>query len=270
MLTVACFLVGLGVGIVLNSLADNLPPDQFGFRNPPRRPHCRYCGAAHAPLHWLALVSFLARRGRCEHCTAPRRLRHVVVELVTGLSLAGVWLWAGGDPGKFVPAAIIAVIFILITVIDVEHRLILHVVVIPSAIIVGLIGILTPNRGPVKTLVGGLGGYGLVLGVFFLGQVFSLVIARLRGQALDEVAFGGGDVNLAGVVGLTLGWPAVLLALFTTVVAAGLFSFGYVLVQSLRRRYSLFTPLPYGPFLALGALLVHFYGKEFAAWLGGR
>jgi leader peptidase (prepilin peptidase)/N-methyltransferase len=200
-----------------------------------------------------------------------------VVEVVAGLSLAYAWNWAGGPTrgvydgaGKFLAGAIILLVFILITVIDVEHRLILHVVVLPAAAVIGLIGFLTPGRGPVKTLLGGLAGYGLVLGIFLLGQFFSLVVARLRGQALDEIAFGEGDVNLAGVAGLTVGWPGVLVALFVAVIASGLFSLGYVLVQTVRRRYSLFTPLPYGPFLALGALLVYFFGKPLAAWYLGR
>lgn len=277
MTSLVFFLIGLGAGILLNSLADNLPPDALGVRRMPTRPRCRACGAAHAPVYWLALVSVLVRGGRCEHCSAPRPLRHVVVEVVTGLSLAYAWNWAGGptrgvfdSAGKFLAGAVVLLVLILITVIDVEHRLILRVVVLPAAALLGLISFFTPGRGPVNTLLGGLAGYGLVLGLFLFGQVFSLVVARLRGQALDEIAFGGGDVNLAGVVGLTVGWPGVLVALFVAVIASGLFSLGYVVVQSLRRRYSLFTPLPYGPFLALGALLVYFFGKPLAAWYLAR
>lgn len=277
MTSLVFFLVGLGAGVLLNSLADNLPPDALGVRRMPTRPRCRTCGATHAPVYWLALASVLARGGRCEHCSAPRPLRHAVVEVVAGLSLAYAWNWAGGptrgvydSAGKFLAGAIILLVFILITVIDVEHRLILHVVVIPAAAMVGLIGFLTPGRGLVKTLLGGLAGYGLVLGIFLLGQVFALGVAWLRGRPLDEVAFGEGDVNLAGLVGLTVGWPGVLVALFVAIFASGVFSIGYILVQSVRRRYALFTPLPYGPFLALGALLLYFFGKPLAAWYLGR
>ena len=271
------FLVGLGAGVLLNSLADNLPPDSQGVRRMPARPHCRTCGAPHAPVYWLALVSVLTRAGRCEHCSAPRPVRQAVVEVVTGLSWAYAWNWAGGpthglfdSAGKFFAGVIVLLVFILITVIDIEHRLVLHIVSLPAAVTCSLIGFLTPGRGPMKTLLGGLAGYGLVLGIFLLGQVFSLGVAWLRGRPLDEVAFGGGDVNLAGVVGLTVGWPGVLLALFVAVMASSVFSVGYILVQSVRRRYTLFTPLPYGPFLALGALLVYFFGKPLATWYLGH
>ena len=269
-MTLFLFFTGLGVGILLNSLADNLPPDEFGLRRAPGRPRCRYCGAAHRPAYWLALASLLVRRGRCEHCGGPRRLRVVGVEVATGLSFAYLWSWAEGQAFRFLAAAIVLTLFLLITIIDLEHRLILWVVIYPSAAIVALIGLLSPDREPQKTLIGGAVGYGLVLGLFLLGEAFSRVIALARGQPLEEVAFGWGDVNLAGVVGLAVGWSGVLFAVLIAVFAAGLFSLGYLLVQRLRGRYTAFTPIPYGPFLVLGALAIYLYGKELAAAYAGR
>src|SRR5687767_12466491 len=101
LILIILFLLGLGLGIVINSLADNLPPDEIGARHAPTLPRCRYCGATHQPFYWLALMGFLFRGGQCEHCAALRKLRHVVVELGTGLSLAYLWGWAGQDLGKF-------------------------------------------------------------------------------------------------------------------------------------------------------------------------
>ena len=76
--------LGLAFGIVLNALADDLPPDELGLRHPLRLPHCAYCGAAYAPRYWLALGHWGMQRGRCEHCGAARLLRHVLVELIMG------------------------------------------------------------------------------------------------------------------------------------------------------------------------------------------
>ena len=266
MLSLFAFFLGLLAGVAISSLADDLPPDELGVRRRPAWPRCRYCGATHAPRYWLASMTFLLWRGRCEHCTAPRRVRHVAVELGTALGLAGAALWAGGDWLKFLPAAVIVVIFILIAVIDIEHRLILHVVILPAAVIIGLMNSLAPDRGVQKTLQGGLVGYGIWWGIFMFAQLFSAVMARLRGRPLEEIAFGGGDVNLGGVVGLTVGWSAVLFTLPITIFSAAAFSLLYIVAQSLRRKYSLFTALPYGPFLIFGALVMYFYGKEFADW----
>ena len=96
------------------------------------------------------------------------------------------------------------------------------------------------------------------------------MVARLRGQPLDEVAFGGGDVNLGAVVGLTVGWPGVLVALVIAILAGGVYSLGYVIVQLARRRYNPYAAIPYGPFLILGALTVDLFGRQLAAWYLGR
>jgi leader peptidase (prepilin peptidase) / N-methyltransferase len=261
---VLIFALGLALGIPLNMLADDLPPDELGLKRPLRRPHCAYCGVDYAWRHWLAVGHWLMRRGRCEHCGGARRLRPVVVELLMGLGLAGLWVWAKGDWTAFGPAAVLAFIFALITIIDIEHRLILWGVVLPAAVVIGIMQAV--NHGGWKTLWGGLAGYGLVAGMFLLGQLFSAGLARLRGRPIDEVAFGSGDVNLAALVGLAVGWPEMLLVLMVTIFSGGAFAFLYLIVQTLRRRYNAYTAIPYGPFFVLGAAVVYLYGRDFAAW----
>ncbi len=271
------FILGMALGAIVNSLADNLPPDAEDRRYPPRRPRCPACGQAYDPTVMLALAGLVLRRGRCEHCGAPRPWRPVVVELAAGLALAYAWIWAGQAAGpaldmglRFAGAAVVLLTFLLVVVIDIEHRLILWSVVVPSAIALAVVCSLMPGHGVLKTLIGGAAGYGIALAIFLLAELFARLLQRLRGQPLSEVAFGGGDVNLAGLVGLAVGWPGVILALTITVLAGGLYSLGYMVVQVFRRRYVPFSALPYGPFLVLGALMIFFYGKELAAiWLAG-
>ena len=132
---------------------------------------------------------------------------------------------------------------------------------LPAAVVLGAIGILDPGRGAVKVLTGGLAGAGSFYLLYLMGGVFARAMARARGRPIDEVAFGFGDVTLAGLIGLIVGWPAVVLALLIGILAAGVFSLGHVLVSLLRRSYSAFTPIPYGPFLILGASLVYYGGR---------
>lgn len=271
-------LLGLGFGIVLNSLADNLPPDAEDRRYPPRRPRCRQCGQAYPPADWLALAHWLRRGGRCPHCGARRPVRPVTVELACAAALPYLWLWASGPADgalsaslRFVAAATVVLVFILIVVIDVEHRLILWSVVWPAAIAIALLGIITPGHGLAKTLWGGLAGYGITFGIFLLAELFARLLQRLRGRTLDEVAFGGGDVNLAAIVGFAVGWPGIILSLLIAVLAGGVFSFMYIVVQVIRRRYVPYSAVPYGPFLVLGALSIYLYGKDLAAiWLASH
>jgi leader peptidase (prepilin peptidase)/N-methyltransferase len=184
----------------------------------------------------------------------------LVVEL---LALASaVWLYQR-DPrlAVFLPGLLVGLVFLLIAVIDIEHRLVLRVVVVPSAVVLAAIGALQPHRGPVKVLLGGVAGFLILWLMYLLGLAFSRWIARRRGTPLEEVAFGFGDVMLGGLIGLVVGWPGVIIAVVTGVLLAGVFSLGYVAVMSLRRRYSSFTPIPYGPFLLAGACLVYYGGR---------
>lgn len=257
-------LIGWAVGGALNVLADDLPPDEHGQPNAVQPPHCHGCGHWFEPTQWLAIVHF-AQGGWCRYCGARRRWRALWVELLSAILFAGLWFWAQAEVGRFYAAATISSIFLLITIIDIEHRLILWRVVWISAIILLIIGVASPDRGWQKTLLGAAVGYGLVFGLFLLGQGYMWLVARWRGQPLDEIAFGGGDVNLAGLIGLALGWSGVLVALFVGILAGGLFSLGYIVVQLMRGKYNPHSAIPYGPFLVLGAMLVYLFGRTVLA-----
>ena len=182
------------------------------------------------------------------------------------VELAGIggatWLYLRDPrPSVLLPGIAVGLVFLLIAVIDIEHRLIPHIVVVPAALGLGLLQILDPSRGAARTLLGGLAGAGSFFLLYLMGEAFARLLARARGRALDEVAFGFGDVTLAGLIGLIVGWPAVVLALLVGILTAGLFSLGYLLVMLARRRYTAFTPIPYGPFLILGASLVFYGGR---------
>lgn len=264
---VAAAIAGLLVAVALNALADDLPPDEFGVRRPPRPPRCAYCGRAHWPLLWSALAASLLWRGQCEHCGAPRRLRALLVELASAVAYA--YLAARyGPSAQFAFSAYVVAVMILVTVTDLEHRLILRAVVYPAAGLALVAGGLI--NGWAKTLAGGAAGFGIVYLVYWLGWAFGAAVTRLRGRPLAEVPFGGGDVNLAGFVGLAVGWPGVALALLIAVLSAGVGGLAYLMVMLIRRRYSPFSAIPYGPFLALGGLVILIWGKEFAAWYFGR
>lgn len=264
--------VGLVLGIGLNSLADNLPPDVAGVRRGPRPPRCAQCGQVEPPGLWWATARWLVRGGRCPHCQHRESLRPVLTEWAAGLGLAYLWFWAAGQGYQFFTASVIWLTFLLLTVIDLEHRLILGNVIWPTVVAIAVLNSLDPSRGPVKTLIGGGVGYLLVGLLFFLGQFYGRVVAQARGEPLEEVVFGGGDVNLAAAIGVATGWSGILFALVITVFAGGFFSLGYIVVQVLRRRYNPHTPIPYGPFLVFGGLVMYLYGPEFVNWYlrGGR
>ncbi|HMK08967.1 MAG TPA: prepilin peptidase [Anaerolineales bacterium] len=246
--------LGCLAGAAVNWLADVLPVHRRLVR-----PRCPACHGPRPPSSWLGLLDAFGG-GRCRYCGRRRGLRPPLTELVS----AGfaVWLYARQPhPPPFLAGWLVGIVFLLIAVIDIEHRLILRLVVIPAALVLGVLGALQPGRGPVKVLLGGVAGFLLLWLMYLLGLAFSRWMARRRRAALDEVAFGFGDVLLGGLIGLVVGWPGVIIAVVTGVILAGVFSLGYLAYMSLRRRYSAFTAIPYGPFLLLGACLVYYGGR---------
>jgi prepilin signal peptidase PulO-like enzyme (type II secretory pathway) len=151
----------------------------------------------------------------------------------------------------------VLIYFAVIVVIDYEHRLILH----PTSLFGAGLGLVvgTVLNGLPVTLIGGAVGYGLMFGLYYLGALFTKGMARLQGRTIDEVALGFGDVNLTGVLGLMLGWPTVVIALFLSVMSAGLVGGILLVSKMLSRKYrSFMLAMPYGPFLILGAFLMLF------------
>jgi leader peptidase (prepilin peptidase)/N-methyltransferase len=246
--------VGWLGGAAVNWLADSLPVSRRLAR-----PRCRECDGPRRRAAWSGLLDALSG-SRCRYCGARRGARPLVIELFSVAFV--VWLYRRDpNPAVFWPGLLVGLVFLLIGVIDVEHRLVLRVVVLPAAAVLAVVGSLQPQRGPVKVLLGGLAGLAILWLMYLLGLAFSRWMARRRGAPLDEIAFGFGDVMLGGLIGLVVGWPGVVIAVVTGILAAGLFSIGYLAWMAARGRYSAFTAIPYGPFLLLGACLVYYGGR---------
>jgi len=233
-------LLGWLCGGLVNYLSDVLPQR--------RRPVAPFCLGCQAPLPWW---HYLLPRP-CPGCTTPPRRRAWLVLVV--FALAGAWMLAA-PPQRLGPwlGLVWLVYFGVIIVIDVEHHLILHPVSWAGA---GL-GLLTGwwLHGWLDTLLGGLGGFGIMLAFYWLGMVFARWLKRRRGEEIDEdEALGFGDVNLSGVIGLLLGWPGVVAGLILAVLLGGLISLVYLVFMAVRHRYRLAMAVPYGPFLALAAI----------------
>jgi prepilin signal peptidase PulO-like enzyme (type II secretory pathway) len=149
-------------------------------------------------------------------------------------------------------------------VIDLEHRVILHPVSLVGAMLGLGVGIFLRGQqsilhGITSTLLGGLAGFGIMLLFYFIGILFVKQMSKKRGMPSDEVALGFGDVNLAGILGLLLGWLKIFACLFFAVVAGGLVSLIVVVGMLVARKYKAFTAIPYAPFLILSAAYFLFF-----------
>lgn len=247
-------LAAMVLGGLINLLADSLP-----YTRRPQPPHCLACGAPFPPAAWFAFSAILTRNWRCGYCDSRRSWRALIVEL--GSLLIAVSLTVREPYMATVwTALIIASVYLLIVVIDIEHRLILHIVSVASASLIVLLAFVDPKMDVGKSLLGGVVGLLLVFALFLLGGLFGRYVASRQDDEFDEVAFGFGDVTLAGVIGLSVGFPGVFVALFIGILVAGEFSMVYILDSYLRGRYQAFLPIPYGPFLVIGAWTIFFGG----------
>jgi prepilin signal peptidase PulO-like enzyme (type II secretory pathway) len=215
---------GLVSGLLINYLADVLPATRRLSR----------------PL-WT--------QGPFTHYLAKPR-----VSLVLGLAIGAAILLYRYPPLNFpiLQLSVVLLFFAAVTVIDIEHRVVMHPVSIVGALALGAIGV--ARHGVTSTLIGGAVGFGLMLGLYFLGDWLGRAMAAMRKEPWEETALGFGDVNLAGVIGLLMGWPAVIVALFSGMLVAGVYSMGYLIVTWLQRKYSAFASIPYAPFLCIGTL----------------
>jgi len=244
---VSLLVVALGVlvGAVVNRLGTDLPA-----RHPPRRPRCPYCGRPRPWYHWVTLPTYIVGRARCPHCSAPIPLRYPLVELALGFLFGCLYLRYGPtvQSGFF---ATYTAIFALVTITDLERRVILNVVTLPAMALAMIGSFFTGNTAWWSALLGGL-----------LGYVFFLIAALVGNLLLGPGALGGGDVKLAAFVGLVVGFPLVVEALVLTILSGGLISL-LLLVTRLR---SLRDPIPYGPFLVIGGWVTMLWGMEIAQW----
>lgn len=235
-MTIALLAIGLVGAVLVAYLADVLPRGE-GLGHV----RCHKCGQN------LAWARFLLFR-RCGQCGASPRLRAWVL-LVT-LPAALLLIRAFPPHQLELPFAIVLLLYLaLIVAIDMEHRVILTVTSIFGALLG--VGVGTHLHGLGPTLLGGVVGYAAMLVLYLLGELFVRYMSRRRGEPVTEVALGFGDVTLAGIAGLFLGWPGIAFGLILTVFAGGAFSLILILVMLARRRYRAFSAIPYGPFLAL-------------------
>lgn len=257
-LTLIYALMGWLVAVLINHAADSLP------RRMPLAvaPRCVTCGTSRAPAAWSAVTGYLSGRRRCLGCGAPLPLRSVLVEIVTPAIFVGL-LWRYGPSLHLGLLSLYTAILILTTVIDLEHHLILHVVMLPAILLAIAGAFLNEDMSYRRALVGGGVGFIALYAMFLLSQPMSALLGRLAGREVTEVPFGFGDVTLGTFVGLITGLPGIFFALLITLLSAGVAAALFLLVRAvILRRYTLFTAIPYGPFLVLGGFIMMVYGPE--------
>jgi len=193
-------------------------------------------------------------------CPAKQQLRVFLVDLV--FAAVAYWLWF--DPPLkvefwwgFTWIAYLAVVVVM----DLEYRVVLLQVSAAGGILGLLIGTYLHTFS--VTVLGGLAGYLLMLGLYKFGEVFGKKVGEMRGQELEEEALGFGDVYVSGILGLVLGWPGIINGLVLGILAGGAGGLAHVAVSVVNRRFKAFEPIPYAPYLVFGAVALLYFREIF-------
>jgi leader peptidase (prepilin peptidase) / N-methyltransferase len=230
--------LGALVGSFLNVVAYRLPRHE-SLVSPGS--HCPSCGTPVKPYDNIPLLSWLLLRGHCRGCGVPISVRYPLVEGLTAALCVGAVL-----VHHSAAAITLSIVLILMVVpaalIDLEHRIIPNRITALGAVLALVIGLALDPGGEPERLIAGTaaGGFLLLAALAYPGGM------------------GMGDVKLAAVMGLFLGPPVaagILIALLTGVLV------GAVIIARKGARQGRKTAVPFGPFLALGALVAVFAGQ---------
>jgi leader peptidase (prepilin peptidase)/N-methyltransferase len=237
-LALVVFAPALALGSFLNVVAARLPEGRSLIRP---RSACGSCGAEIAWHDNIPVVSYLVLRGRCRACGASFSARYPAVEAATALLVAACF-WHFGLSGKAVVGAYFCATLVVLSAIDAERRILPDLIVLPSFLIVLASNtILEPDRWAEWL------GASLAASLF----LFLALVAYPRGMGM-------GDVKLALLLGAGLGW-AVGVGLMIGMVSALVASSVLFARHGLSARK---MAIPFGPFLAFGAIVALFVGQE--------
>jgi len=271
MITVFILFLGLLIGSFLNVCIARLPLGESIVTPRSRCPRCL------ESIRWydnIPVVSFVLLRARCRKCGQSISPRYPAVELLNGLC----YLWTVREFGLDGEAVLIMALcssLIVITFIDLDHQIIPDVITLPGM----LLGIalaplfLSQLADPVPFFLGRF----LPPDAVYLRALSNSVIGLLAGalplfligwlweKVRNVEAMGGGDIKLMGMVGSFIGWKGAFLTIMLGALSGSLV--GGVLI--LLKRHQADKVIPFGPFLAAGALLSTFSVSDIIFWYLG-
>ncbi|WLR50084.1 prepilin peptidase [Bacillus tianshenii] len=237
-LCVVLFLLGLLFGSFYNVVGLRVPQKK-SIVFP--RSHCPSCSRTLSERDLIPVLSYLLLKGKCRACGYKISPIYPLMELLTGVLFAVSPVFVGWNPELIISLLFISLL-IIITVSDLAYMIIPNKVLLVFGILFALLRVFIPIGSIVNAYIGSVVGFGLLL--------FIAIISR--------GGMGGGDVKLFAVLGLVLGWKLVLLAFFFATFLGMIYGIIGLLTGIVKRG----EPIPFGPHIALGALMAYFIGES--------
>jgi leader peptidase (prepilin peptidase)/N-methyltransferase len=210
--------------------------------------HCPHCQHTIAFYDNVPILGWFLLRGRCRHCKAKISWRYPLVETLMAVLFVLVWRTSGPT---YLTIEYLILVFGLVTAsfIDIDHFLLPDFITL-SGLVIGLIGaFLNPERSFLDSV------FGVLFGGGFLWAVAYLYFAIRKQEGM-----GGGDIKLLAWIGAVLGWKVIPFIIITASVLGTVLG----LALAAKEKRSLKTVIPFGPYLAFGALVFVCGGQSFA------
>lgn len=237
------FIVGACIGSFLNVCIFRIPHNE-SIISPPS--HCGSCGTALKPLDLIPIVSYLFLGGKCRYCKSKLSIQYPLIEFLTGILLAAVYLQYGLNFLFFKYSVLI--IFLLL---------------------IGMIDLFTTDVYFSTTAAGILAGIAFVIYGYFTGNSIGTFIygAALGGGTIAVIVLltkgmGLGDIEICLLSGLFLGFKLTLFMLFISFFAGGIIGILLIVLKIKSRK----DFIPFGPFVALGSIITIFLGEKIIEW----
>ncbi|MFH0873482.1 MAG: prepilin peptidase [Candidatus Komeilibacteria bacterium] len=249
MMYVVIFLFGLIFGSFLNAVIYRLHVGESWVHG---RSKCVKCKKVLGTWDLIPILSWLYLRGRCRYCQKKISWQYPLVELATAVAFVAAYSVAGVELGlaqawlQAVTWMIYALFLIIIFVFDWKYYLILDAVIYPAAVMAFILNLFLGVSWSSMLLAAIIGA-----GFFWLQYILS------RGTWI-----GAGDIRLGGLMGLMLGWPGILVALFIAYVVGSIV--GIILIIAGRKKWG--QQIPFGTFLSLATFVILLYGQPILQW----
>lgn len=233
---------GLVIGSFLNVCIYRIPRGMSVVAPPS---HCTGCDKRLSVLDLVPVISYLILQGKCRQCGAKISPRYPLVELFCGAGFLLLYINFGLTV-EFLAGLVLFSGLVVCSLIDLDHRIIPDGVNLTLGLIAIPLLLVQSTQVLLNGVFGALVGFGLLL----------LIAVASKG------GMGGGDIKLAAVLGLYLGWPNIILALFIAFILGSVVGLIWVWVK----QKTLKEALPFGPFLSIAALVVLLWGTEIINW----
>lgn len=239
-------LIGASLGSFANVIIYRLPAGKSILG----RSYCHKCGKQVAWYNNIPLISYFILKGKCAHCKESYSVRYLMVELIMAILFAVVVYQYGVN---WLTLEYLIMVFGLVTAsfIDYDHMILPDEITL-GGLVIGLLGAaINPERVFMEALLGVLFGGGILWAVAYVYYLFT-----------GREGLGGGDIKLLAWLGALLGWQAIPFIVLSSSVVGSVVG----LISSKKNEGNLKTMIPFGPFLALGAILYILGLKSVGIW----